>query len=214
MNLENQFPHRLLVPARVGQNQFLDRAAAAPCAGVVLAEQFIQRLLHQHRRARLVHHVKLRIEFQFVEMAAHQLETKAVQRADGSGVEQCKLFLKRGVRNAKRGISSLRFPRSSLLVPRFLQGFSNPRAHLRRRRFGERDHQNVFQRAALSEEPHATRHERARLACARACGDEHVALGVNRPLLCVRRAHASSGMEGAGSARNSCVQRSMRQTDA
>ena len=53
---------------------------------------FVQRFLGEQAGFAGVEHGQLRVEAEFVEMLAHEPQTKAVQRADGRGVKQRQLF--------------------------------------------------------------------------------------------------------------------------
>ena len=53
---------------------------------------FVKCFVGQQARLACVEHGELRVEAEFVEMFAHELEAKAVQRADVRGVEERELF--------------------------------------------------------------------------------------------------------------------------
>src|SRR5687767_6295560 len=74
-----------------------------------------------------------------------------------------------------------------------LQRLSNAGAHLGCSRLGECDHQNIFEGAAVFDEPQTTLHHRAGLASARTRRHENVALCGDSEFLSVSEgAHATS----------------------
>ena len=79
-------------PAAVNLNQFLDRFGQFILSGVVFLQFFIEGFVGEQARLAFVEHGQLRVQAEFVEMFAHELEAKAVERADVRGVEQRDLF--------------------------------------------------------------------------------------------------------------------------
>ena len=97
-------------------------------------------------------------------MLADNLQTEPVQRADVRGVKQGELFLQ---------LKNFRCLDQFLLQPE-----PDALPHFRRRRLGEGDHQNFFERHRIGWVEHqaqAALDQGARLAGARAGDDEHVA---------------------------------------
>ena len=117
---QNQPADRLIASAAVNLNQFLNGAGQFILPGVMRLQFLVERFLGQQARLACVEHGELRVEAEFVEMFAHELEAKTVERADVRGVEERELF--RPARFVRRGAEF------------FLKLFAQPRGAFRRRR--------------------------------------------------------------------------------
>ena len=130
---QNQLADGLVAAAAVNLNQFLDRFGQFVLPGVVFLQFFIEGFVGEQARLAFVEHGQLRVEAEFVEMFAHQLEAKTVERADVRGVEQRDLF--RPARFVRRGAKF------------FLKLFAQPAAHFGGGGLGEGDHENFLERS-------------------------------------------------------------------
>ena len=92
MQFVNQCTNRFVPATTLRLHQALHGFGQRIAAGVVGFKNPVERVVRQQPRFFLGQNGEQRIEFQLVEMLAHQLETKAVKRADGRAVEQRQLL--------------------------------------------------------------------------------------------------------------------------
>lgn len=166
MQFQDEFADRVIRATAHAADEFAHGAGSFVAAGVMLFEQIIQRRALQRSGLGFIKDVELRVEAQFVEMFARELQTEAVQRADVRGIQQGEL---------------LREPFVVRLRGLALQQFgAQPLTHFRGGGFGERHHQDVFHRnVRLENQAQAARDECMRLARARAGDHEQIARAID-----------------------------------
>ncbi len=161
VQMQNERAYFFITPAAVNLNQLLDRFSRFIFSGVVDLHFLFEGLVGQEPRFALVEHGGLRVEAEFVKMFAHELEAKAMQRADMRTIEEREL----------RG--PVRFVR--LAANFFLNPFAEPLTHFSRGSLGEGDNEQFVERGAFAGQAvEATLDERARFARAGAGHDQHV----------------------------------------
>ncbi len=166
MQTQNQLADGLVAATAVNLNQFLDRFGQFVLPGVVRLKLFIEGFIGEQARLAFVEHGQLRVQAELVEMFAHQLEAKTVERADVRGVEERDLFrpmLVEGRGSRDEGI---------------FQRTTQPLTHFGGGGLGEGDHENFLERSGRlfrTQAMQTTLDERVRFARARAGHDQHVA---------------------------------------